>query len=236
MGADVVSVFILPPDGKALERRLRTRAPGHATRWCAAPGRRRRPRSSTGTSTTTSIVNADLDASSAGLAAILAAERLKRERQSGPRRLRARRAGGAVRRRWGQTPRLDAADPSLRACARGLTPSPAARTRRPAGRGRARSSASARSVGAMPAAASRASGFGGQRAQALAQHLAALAEGGGGHGAERLDAALRATGCSMGVNSTMAEDTEGAGVKASGFTVNSRRGRVRHWAMTASRP
>ena len=35
------------------------------------------------------IVNADLDASSAGLAAILAAERLKRERQIGPRCLRA---------------------------------------------------------------------------------------------------------------------------------------------------
>ena len=40
----------------------------------------------------------------------------------------------------------------------------------------------------------------------------------------------------MGVNSTMAEDTVGGGVKASGFTVNSRRGRVRHWAITASRP
>ena len=40
----------------------------------------------------------------------------------------------------------------------------------------------------------------------------------------------------MGVNSTIAEATEGTGVKASGFTVKSRRGRVRHWAITASRP
>ena len=82
MGEDVVSVFILPPDGKALERRLRTRAQdtedvvrrrmaaaaaeiGHWGEYDYV------------------IVNADLDASSAGLAAILAAERLKRARQSG---------------------------------------------------------------------------------------------------------------------------------------------------------
>jgi guanylate kinase len=82
MAADVTSVFILPPDGKALERRLRTRAQDSdevvARRMAAAA---------------TEIehwgeydyvlVNADLDASSAALAAILAAERLKRARQSG---------------------------------------------------------------------------------------------------------------------------------------------------------
>jgi guanylate kinase len=82
MGEDVVSVFILPPDGKALERRLKSRAQdteevvkrriaaaaaeiGHWGEYDYV------------------IVNADLETSSAGLAAILAAERLKRARQSG---------------------------------------------------------------------------------------------------------------------------------------------------------
>ena len=40
----------------------------------------------------------------------------------------------------------------------------------------------------------------------------------------------------MGLNSTTAEATAGGGVKASGFSVKSRRGRVRHWASTARRP
>ena len=53
-GSDVVAVFILPPDGKTLERRLRTRAQDAedvvvARRLAAAA-----PRSSTGASTTTS--------------------------------------------------------------------------------------------------------------------------------------------------------------------------------------
>lgn len=82
VGEDMVSVFILPPDGRALERRLRTRAQdteevvqrrvaaaateiGHWGEYDYV------------------IVNADLDVSTAGLSAILAAERLKRVRQSG---------------------------------------------------------------------------------------------------------------------------------------------------------
>jgi guanylate kinase len=82
LGADVVSVFILPPEGKALERRLRARGQDSdevmARRVAAAA---------------TEIghwdeydyvlVNADLDASLTGLSAILTAERLKRARQSG---------------------------------------------------------------------------------------------------------------------------------------------------------
>ena len=80
MGEDVVSVFILPPDGQTLERRLRDRAQdsedvverrlaaaaaeiGHWGEYDYV------------------IVNADLERSVSGLAAILAAERLKRVRQ-----------------------------------------------------------------------------------------------------------------------------------------------------------
>jgi guanylate kinase len=82
MGADVVSVFVLPPSGRTLERRLRTRGQDSdevmARRLAAA-------------ATEIGhwgdydyvIVNADLDASSTSLAAILAAERLKRVRQPG---------------------------------------------------------------------------------------------------------------------------------------------------------
>ncbi len=82
MGADVVSVFILPPDGKALERRLKTRAQD------SEEVVRRRVAAAADEIAHWSeydyvIVNADLDASSAGLAAILAAERLKRQRLSG---------------------------------------------------------------------------------------------------------------------------------------------------------
>jgi guanylate kinase len=79
---DVVRVFILPPDGKALERRLRSRNQDSA----AAVARRL-------AAATAEIahwpeydyvlINADLEASLAGLAAIVAAERLKRERQTG---------------------------------------------------------------------------------------------------------------------------------------------------------
>ena len=87
----------------------------------------------------------------------------------------------------------------------------------------------------MPAAASSASGLGVSELQALAQHLAALAEGGGRHRAQRLDRHA-GRGCSIGVNSTTAEATVGGGVKASGFSVNSRRGRVRHWAMHREAP
>jgi len=77
-----VSVFILPPDGKALERRLRTRAQDSED-----VVRRRMAAAAAEIGHWGEydyvIVNADLDASSAGLAAILAAERLKRARQCG---------------------------------------------------------------------------------------------------------------------------------------------------------
>jgi guanylate kinase len=82
MGADVVGVFILPPDGKALERRLKTRAQDSEEvvrlRLAAAASEIER-----WDEYDYVIVNADLEASLAGLAAILAAERLKRERQTG---------------------------------------------------------------------------------------------------------------------------------------------------------
>ena len=78
----MASVFILPPDGAALERRLSTRAQDSeevVRRRLAAAA------SEIGHwgEYDYVIVNADLDASSAALAAILAAERLKRTRQSG---------------------------------------------------------------------------------------------------------------------------------------------------------
>jgi guanylate kinase len=79
---DVVRVFILPPDGRALESRLRTRAQdSEATvkrRLAAATAEIGHWREYEYV-----IVNADLDASLAGLTAVLAAERLKRERQTG---------------------------------------------------------------------------------------------------------------------------------------------------------
>ena len=82
MGADVASVFILPPDGAALERRLSTRAQD-----TEEVVRRRLAAAASEIGHWGEydyvIVNADLDASSAALAAILAAERLKRTRQSG---------------------------------------------------------------------------------------------------------------------------------------------------------
>ena len=82
MGEDMVSVFILPPDGEALERRLKTRAQD-----TEEVVRRRMATAATEIGHWGEydyvIVNAELDASSAALAAILAAERLKRARQSG---------------------------------------------------------------------------------------------------------------------------------------------------------
>jgi guanylate kinase len=80
--ADVVGVFILPPDAATLERRLRTRAqdsqPVVARRLAAAATEITHWRDYDYV-----IVNADLEASLAGLRAILAAERLQRARQHG---------------------------------------------------------------------------------------------------------------------------------------------------------
>jgi guanylate kinase len=82
MGGDVVAVFILPPDGKALERRLKARnqddADVMARRMAAAAAEIEHWGEYDYV-----IVNADLEASEAGLRAILAAERLKRARQTG---------------------------------------------------------------------------------------------------------------------------------------------------------
>jgi guanylate kinase len=81
-GADMVGVFILPPDGATLERRLKTRAQDSqavvSRRLAAAASEIANWRDYDYV-----IVNADLEASLAGLRAILAAERLKRVRQSG---------------------------------------------------------------------------------------------------------------------------------------------------------
>jgi guanylate kinase len=79
---DVVRVFILPPDGKTLERRLRSRnqdsAATVAHRMAAAAAEITHWQEYDYV-----IVNANLEESFASLTSILAAERLKRERQSG---------------------------------------------------------------------------------------------------------------------------------------------------------
>jgi len=82
MGEDVVAVFILPPDGASLERRLKTRnqdnAEVMARRMAAAAAEIEH-----WDEYDYVLVNADLDASDAAIRAILAAERLKRTRQTG---------------------------------------------------------------------------------------------------------------------------------------------------------
>ena len=82
MDEDVVAVFILPPDGKALERRLKTRnqddAEVLARRMAAAAAEIEH-----WDEYDYVVVNADLDVSVAALCAILGAERLKRARQTG---------------------------------------------------------------------------------------------------------------------------------------------------------
>jgi guanylate kinase len=80
MREDVVSAFILPPDGQTLERRLRDRAQDSEDvvrqRMAAAAAE-----IGHWGEYDYVIVNADLETSVRGLAAILAAERLKRVRQ-----------------------------------------------------------------------------------------------------------------------------------------------------------
>ncbi|HEY5829795.1 MAG: guanylate kinase [Hyphomicrobiaceae bacterium] len=82
LGADVVLVFILPPGGKVLEQRLKARnqdtADIVARRLAAAANEIEH-----WLEYDYVLVNADLDESLAGLSAILSAERLKRERQTG---------------------------------------------------------------------------------------------------------------------------------------------------------
>jgi len=82
MGGDVVTVFILPPDGRALERRMRARGQDSeevvVRRMAAAAAE-----IGHWGEYDYVIVNDDLERSAAGLAAILAAERLRRARQTG---------------------------------------------------------------------------------------------------------------------------------------------------------
>jgi guanylate kinase len=82
MGEDMVGVFILPPDGRALERRLKTRNQDDdavmARRMAAAAAEIEH-----WDEYDYVIVNADLEQSEAALRAILAAERVRRARQTG---------------------------------------------------------------------------------------------------------------------------------------------------------
>ena len=82
MPAEVVRVFILPPDGKALERRLKSRNQDTdavmAQRMAAAAAE-----IAHWGEYDYVIVNTDIEASLASLKAVLAAERLKRARQIG---------------------------------------------------------------------------------------------------------------------------------------------------------
>lgn len=82
MAGDLVRVFVLPPSGEALEARLRRRAqdPDHvvAERMAGAAAE-----ISHWAEYDYVIVNGDLAESIAGLKAILAAERLKRDRMTG---------------------------------------------------------------------------------------------------------------------------------------------------------
>jgi guanylate kinase len=79
---DVATVFILPPNGKALERRLQARGSDSAEvvarRMAAAAAEIEH-----WSEYDYVLVNSDLNESLGGLQAILAAERLKRERQTG---------------------------------------------------------------------------------------------------------------------------------------------------------
>jgi guanylate kinase len=82
LGADMVGVFILPPDAATLERRLKARAQDSqavvSRRLAAAASEIAHWRAYDYV-----IVNADLATSLGGLRAILAAERLQRARQTG---------------------------------------------------------------------------------------------------------------------------------------------------------
>jgi guanylate kinase len=79
---DVVRIFILPPDGKALERRLRARNQDAE----AAIARRLRAAAAEiehWPEYDYVLVNTDLEVCLANLISIVAAERLKRKRQTG---------------------------------------------------------------------------------------------------------------------------------------------------------
>ena len=82
MPKDVVRVFILPPDGKSLERRLRTR---NQDSEAAVQRRLAAAAAEIGhwNEYDYALVNTDLEATLTNLVGIVAAERLRRERQTG---------------------------------------------------------------------------------------------------------------------------------------------------------
>ena len=82
MGQDLVRVFVLPPSGEILEERLRARAQDSAD-VVADRMARASDEISHWAEYDYVIVNDDLDRSGAALAAILTAERQKRDRQMG---------------------------------------------------------------------------------------------------------------------------------------------------------
>ena len=97
-------------------------------------------------------------------------------------------------------------------------------------------SCSGRAVGSMPADADAVFRIGRQRLQALAQHLAALAEGGGRHASPDRPDRAGATGSASGSRRTTLEVTFGGGTKALRETSNRIFGVVRHCGSTDSRP
>ena len=82
LGKDVVSIFVLPPSIAELERRLQTRAQDSAE---VIAGRMRQSRDeiSHWAEYDYVLVNQDLDATDEALRGIIAAERLRRDRQPG---------------------------------------------------------------------------------------------------------------------------------------------------------
>lgn len=82
MAGDLVRVFILPPSGDALERRLKTRAQDPAD-VVAARMAQASAELSHWAEYDYVLINETIEESLAGLRAILTAERLRRERQSG---------------------------------------------------------------------------------------------------------------------------------------------------------
>ncbi|HML10588.1 MAG TPA: guanylate kinase [Stellaceae bacterium] len=81
-GADLVTIFVLPPSKEALEARLRTRAQDSDAVVAARMAKSSEEMSHWG-EYQYCIVNDDLEVSVAQAEAIIAAERLKRERQTG---------------------------------------------------------------------------------------------------------------------------------------------------------
>ena len=191
---DLVSVFILPPS---------TARAGAAPARRARPGQRRGGRARMAKAADEMshwaeydyiIVNHDLEASVGEVRAILTAERLRRERQVGLARVRHAR------------------------CAERSVAAHATRARE-RGELRDRQVLGARASASMPAAASRAPASPPSAAQALAQHLAALAEGGGGDALQIARGRRARAAAARGIERTTLEVTLGGGVKARGGEV-----------------